>query len=125
MIVDWNEVKHFKPYETECKCGCGKNDPDHRILALADKWRELKGSYAEFSSVCRCLEHNRNEGSKDTSSHAKSPCLAGDLEYGGKRERFLLLQLLIDEGITRIGIAKTFMHYDFDTEKAEEIAWLY
>lgn len=125
MVVDWAEITHFEPYETQCRCGCGRNDVDHNVMLLMDKFREGIGRPVYFHSVCRCIIHNRNEGSEDTSSHTISPVTAVDIEAKTKRDRFKTLEFLIKEGFTRIGIARTFIHADLDENKTQEISWLY
>lgn len=125
MVVDWTKIKHFKPYETECRCGCGKNDPSHELMVLMDKFREDVNRPVHINSLCRCAEHNRNEGAEDTSSHVKSPTEAVDIEAVTKRHRFQTIRFFIEEGFDRLGIARGFIHGDLDQNKTGEITWLY
>ena len=125
MIVNWGEIRHFKPYETECRCGCGKNDPSHQLMLLLDKFRDDVNRPVHINSLCRCNRHNRDEGAKETSSHVKSPTEAVDLEAKTQRHRFQTLRFFIEEGFERLGIGREFIHGDLDAAKTHEITWLY
>ena len=125
MPVDWSKINHFRPYETECRCGCGKNDVTHELMEDMDKFRNKVNRPVHFHSVCRCERHNRDEGGAFDSSHKKNPTEAVDIEAKTMRHRYQTLEFLILEGYNRIGIAKTFIHGDKDEAKTQEISWLY
>ena len=44
---------------------------------------------------------------------------------GSSRERYLILQSLMQVGITRFGIGKGFIHCDVDKSKDPDVIWLY
>ena len=115
--------KHFSRWEVECKCGCGLMNIDPELLRFLDLLREELGRPLSISSASRCPTHNIKEGGKKNSAHLKG--LAADLKVNGSRERFQVISAVSACGITRIGIAKTFIHIDIDTSKPQEVIWLY
>lgn len=115
--------KYFSRWEVECKCGCGLMNIDPELLRLLDLIREKLDRPLSISSGSRCPAHNQKEGGKKNSAHLKG--LAVDLKVNGARERFQVLFAVSACGITRIGIAKTFIHIDIDASKPQEVVWLY
>lgn len=65
----------------------------------------------------------RNPKASPTSSHLKG--LAADIACRGSWQRFTIIQSLLDVGITRIGVSKTFIHCDMDEAKEPELIWVY
>ena len=126
-IVKWKEIINFEPYETECRCGCGRNDVSHELMLLMDKFRFKVNRPVHFASVCRCLQHNEDEGAEFSSSHVNGPVVAVDIVATTSKQRFETIEFLILNGFTRIGIAKGFIHGDFDARpvKVKRIVWLY
>jgi hypothetical protein len=51
--------------------------------------------------------------------------LAVDIGYYGSRERYLILNALMQIGINRLGIAQGFIHCDVDKRKDPDVIWLY
>jgi len=76
-----------------------------------------------ITSGYRCEEHNREVGGKGTSSHPKG--LAADIKCDDLSYRFLLVEALLKAGFTRIGIGKDFIHVDLDTDKTQNLIWVY
>jgi len=62
---------HFKRHEFSCKCGCGFDTADVRLVNILEDLRVHFGESVVINSAARCLEHNRSIGSKDTSQHIK------------------------------------------------------
>jgi hypothetical protein len=119
--------KFFKSSETECKCGCGQNNLDPLVLSIADAARNIAGLPFVVTSAARCKIHNSNVGGVDSSSHLSSDnqfCYAIDLKAEDSYSRFKIVNALILCGVVRIGIAKTFIHFDIDGSKPKAL-WLY
>lgn len=82
-----------------------------------------------ITSGVRSPETNARVGGSPTSSHLKG--LAVDISTNNvgaeisNRNRFVIVKTLIDLGVDRIGIAKTFIHFDVDEEKAQNVIWTY
>ena len=96
---------------------------DEGFLDSLDNARTIAGIPFIITSAWRSPEHNKKVGGTPNSSHLKG--LAVDIVADDSRKRFTILQALIAAGFTRIGIAKTFIHVDGDTEKDPRVTWLY
>ena len=119
---------HFKESEFYCPCEeCDLDfyDMDEDFIYALDRAR----GYAEvpfiLTSTIRCAAYNLKEevGGSETSSHPKG--LAGDIACITSYNRYRILYGLKKAGFTRIGIAKTFIHADQDTDKPKEMIWIY
>ena len=96
---------------------------DKTFLLRLDEARERAGIPFVINSGYRTPEHNAKIGGKPNSSHLKG--LAVDISVTNSRQRFIILNALLDVGFTRIGIADTFIHVDLDNEKSKEVIWTY
>lgn len=66
--LSWNDIKHFKPSEFTCKCGCGKNNINLKLVKILDEIREALG-ITVVTSGCRCATHNAKVGGVPNSRH--------------------------------------------------------
>ena len=96
---------------------------DKTFLLRLDEARERAGIPFVINSAYRTPEHNAKIGGKPNSSHLKG--LAGDISVTNSRQRFIVLNALLEVGFTRIGIADTFLHVDLDNGKSKEVIWTY
>lgn len=96
---------------------------DKTFLLKLDEARERAGIPFVINSAYRTPEHNAKIGGKANSSHLKG--LAVDISVSGSRQRFIVLNALLEVGFTRIGIADTFIHVDLDSGKSKEVIWTY
>ena len=76
---------NFNVHEFSCKCGCGFNIIDQRIIDMAQIIREALGVPVRVNSGCRCEKHNANVKGVKGSKHTKG--LAADLscELGSQK----------------------------------------
>lgn len=70
----WDSIRYFDRSEFRCKCGgryCNgfPNEPDRKLLRVADRVREHFSSAAIVSSGVRCEVHNANVGGVANSRH--------------------------------------------------------
>ena len=70
-------TKNFNVSEFACKCGCGYNVIDQRVINMAQTIREALGVSVRVNSGCRCEKHNAKVGGVKGSKHTKG--LAADL----------------------------------------------
>lgn len=99
---------------------CELSDLDPRLIEIGNKVYEK----APFVVNCayRSREYDLSKGRSGASSHCKG--LALDIKTIDHRQRLALVQALLDAGVRRIGIAKTFIHFDIDPDKMPSL-WLY
>lgn len=99
------------------------NYMDDDFLAMLDHARHVAGIPFKINSGYRTIEHNEKVGGKPNSSHIVGKAV--DIAIKGSRERWIILEALINAGFTRFGIANTFIHVDSDDYKDENVIWTY
>ena len=68
--LSWNNIKHFKQSEFACKCGCGFDNINLKLVKILDEIREYFGQPVIVTSGCRCANHNaKQKGSSPNSRH--------------------------------------------------------
>jgi len=113
-------TKNFSKSEFECKCGNCEIPKEvlPNIQKLANQLQVLRTATEQpirINSAYRCLKHNRNIGSNDSSQHVLGK--AADIVIQGQipEQTANLIELLISNGdILQGGLGKynTFTHYD-------------
>lgn len=96
---------------------------DKKILEMLDEVRYLYGKPIVINSGYRTIRHNDKVGGKPSSSHLKG--LAVDISATTSLQRGALLPILRMVGFNRIGIGKSFIHVDIDTDKVQNVTWVY
>jgi uncharacterized protein YcbK (DUF882 family) len=96
---------------------------DQLFLNQLDDARSIAGVPFIINSGYRSVSHNVVVGGKIGSSHTKG--CAADIKVMNSLHRFLILNALINVGVTRIGIGDTFIHADSDKDKVDKVIWLY
>lgn len=76
-----------------------------------------------ISSGFRSVEYERLRSRTGLSSHCKG--LAADIVCLSNLDRFQLVSAFLALGVTRIGIAKNFIHVDMDSSKPSPRIWTY
>lgn len=110
--------KHFSRREFACADGCGFEAVDAELLDIAEQLREKIGAFTP-NCACRCLEHNRNVGSKDTSFHVKGMAMDIPIKDNIRRQEvyeWLDNWVLFERG--GLGLYDTFIHIDLRRTKA-------
>jgi len=121
-------LKYFKndlsEFDSPDEVGSGSK-MDKKFLEKLDYARgNVDGEMVfKINSGYRTQEWNMKVGGRFGSSHKKG--LAVDIAYNGSRERYLLVTALMQVGINRIGIGKSFVHADVDKLKDADVIWLY
>lgn len=64
-----HNTEHFKVSEFTCKCGCGTNIIDQKVIDMAETIRQELGVPVHVNSGCRCKNHNKNVGGTANSKH--------------------------------------------------------
>lgn len=96
---------------------------DKNFLNILDMARDKFDKPIHINSGFRTPQHNQDVGGKESSSHLKG--LAADVACTKSRDRFELIDILLDLGVNRIGIADTFIHIDVDPDKSPNVIWTY
>ena len=118
------DLKYFKVSEFDSPDEPGSGyKMDKEFLMKLDYARGIAGFPFVLTSAFRTKARNQLVGGRVGSSHLKG--LAVDIAYYGSRERYIILQSLMQVGITRFGIGKGFIHCDVDKSKDPDVIWLY
>ena len=113
------DTKNFKVSEFACKCGCGFDKIDQRVMNMAQALRDELGVPVQVNSGCRCEKHNADPkvGGVKNSKHTKG--LAADLACSkGNKALYTAAKKLYAEGklpdldYCRIRGYKTWIHID-------------
>ena len=118
------ESEYFTEAEQTCRCGCGESDMNPRTIRRFEQARRIANIPFIISSSFRCQIHDRAVRKKALiGAHARG--YAMDIVCVGSRQRFIILDALIEAGFIRIGIAKEFIHADDYPYGDPEVCWLY
>ena len=122
-------MRYFKLEEFESPdepgTGC-MMDPD--FLELLDEARDYAGIPMVITSGFRSVAYNRElieQGFSASKNSTHLIGLAADIRVRNSSERWIILDALLEVGITRIGIGKGFIHADADPLKENHIIWTY
>ena len=77
-------TKNFNVSEFTCKCGCGFNIIDQRVINMAQSIRDALGVPVSVNSGCRCPKHNANVGGVKASKHTKGKAADLSCSLGAK-----------------------------------------
>jgi hypothetical protein len=113
---------YFTEDELKCPC-CGLYNIEEDFLERINFLRYTVGQPLIVNSACRCEEHNKKEGGKETSDHLTGEGI--DISCRNSSLRFKILQAAFKVGFRRIGVAKTFIHLGSRFENPQEVLWPY
>ena len=120
-------MNHFKISEFDSPDLEGSGQKMDRVfLKLLDQARDRAGVPFKILSGYRTIEHNLLVNGKKNSSHLFG--LAADIFLPkNSRDRFLIINALLEVGLNRIGInfKGRFVHVDMDRSKDENVLWTY
>lgn len=97
----WDSIKHFKQSEFTCKCGCGLNNMNLKVVKIADKVREHFGSPAIVTSGTRCQKHNKEVGGVSNSRHLQGKAIDMYVQGVSGEDLLSYLQTLVNSGELR------------------------
>ena len=118
---------NYTEFDSPDELGSGKN-MSPKILEMLDQAREKFDKPIKITSGYRTKAYNedlkaRGYKASKNSSHLKG--LAVDIHCNNSKDRFELVDILLDVGFNRIGIANTFIHADIDQDKPTHLIWTY
>ena len=118
---------NYTEFDSPDELGSGKRMSE-KILDMLDLTREKFDKPIKITSGFRTEAYNidlkaRGYKASSKSSHLKG--LAVDIHCNNSKDRFELVDILLDVGFNRIGIANTFIHADIDQDKPSHVIWTY
>lgn len=115
--------KNFSRHEFECKCGCGFDRVNAKLVKTLQTIRDVFGHPLFISSGCRCPIHNQCVGGVWNSQHTLGK--AADIYWHGDVcQLYDLIYDLLEEGdLPDVGYIqlykdKNFVHIDVRDEPA-------
>lgn len=122
-------TENFNSSEFTCRCpeNCDWKTVNHTmskdLLLLLQYVRSSLGRTVVINSGLRCPKWNKQVGSGKDSAHVKG--LAVDIKCTTPRDRYELLERVLDTDVKRVGIDRGFIHIDLDKDKTQDIVWTY
>lgn len=116
--------KYFSESEfNRCVPSCNEKDMDRDFLLLLDRVREDCGIPLILNCAYRSKEWDKSKGRSGNSSHCRGKAV--DIRCNNSATAFKIVNAAISNGITRIGIGKTFIHLDNDDTLPQGVMWNY
>lgn len=94
---------------------------DKEFLRLLAKTRRIHRGPFGINSGYRTTAHNREAGGAEGSAHVRGK--AADIAFSG--DPWPLIEAGIQAGFRRIGIGRSFVHFDNDGTKPSPAIWFY
>lgn len=106
--AQWKFYPNFKKSEFDCK-ETGENFMQHEFMSKLQSIREAYGKPMRITSGYRSKRHSiEAKKTHSNGEHTQGNC--ADIACTNSSDRFHLISLALIHGITRIGIAKNFIH---------------
>ena len=113
---------NFYRDEFECRCGCGEDSIEWRLVNTLQSVRDEYESPMKITSGVRCPTHNSSQKVNGGQFSAHLYGFAADIYCKDSYLRYRLLPILFKH-FKRVGVYKDFFHVDIDTMKANPVCW--
>ena len=118
---------NYTEFDSPDELGSGKQMSE-KILDMLDLAREKFDKPIKITSGFRTKAYNQDLKARGYKASSKSSHLKGlavDIQCNNSKDRFEIVDILLDVGFNRIGIANTFIHADIDEDKPSHVIWTY
>ncbi len=106
--MDWSKYKDFSKSEFDCK-HTGENHMKPEFMYVLQNIRNEYGKPMSITSGYRHITHPiESKKPHSNGEHTQGTC--ADIRCDNGADRYRLIMLALKHGITRIGVAKTFLH---------------
>lgn len=111
---NWEDIRYFKKEEFTCKCGCGHNNINLKLVKIADNIRAHFGQPAIVSSGTRCSKHNAKVGGVSNSRHLSGKAVDFCIEGISSSDLVKYTKSLVDAKMLRYtyAIDNKYVHID-------------
>jgi uncharacterized protein YcbK (DUF882 family) len=122
--AQWDRYANFSKAEFDCK-HTGLNEMQHEFMMVLQKIRDVYGQPMKVTSGYRHPTHPV-EARKQRSDGEHTQGMCADIACNNGSDRYKLVTIALANGITRIGIAKTFLHLGIGGENLpNHVIWEY
>lgn len=115
--------KNFSRSEFACKCGCGFDAVDPRLITGLQALRDLADRPITINSACRCETHNKHVGGASRSYHKQGK--AADIVIAGMKpaQMAALAEKIpqFQKGAVIVYNKNGFIHVDVRGKKYREV----
>jgi uncharacterized protein YcbK (DUF882 family) len=108
MKANWTKYPNFTKAEFDCKA-TGENNMQHEFMEKLQSIREDYNKLMKITSGFRSVKHPI-EAKKTHSNGEHTQGFCADIYCDNGADRYRLISLALAHGITRIGVAKNFLH---------------
>lgn len=124
---------YFTTEELACRCGCGfgstERDIDKDLIESLNMMRVLYGKPMVVTSGARCKYYNGQIGGLPDSAHLPhlitAQCRAVDISVRSSYDRYELMRIALNVGITRFGLGPDFLHLDVAWDLPDPVMFMY
>lgn len=109
--------KNFKRSEFACRCGCGFDTVDAKLLEVLEDVRVHFGKPIVITSGCRCGKHNKKIGGSKKSKHIIGRAADFKIKDISPGEAYSYLDSRYPEELG-LGLYKSWVHIDSREKKA-------
>lgn len=115
---------NFDRKEFACKCGCGADHVDERLVRKLQRLRSFIREPIRITSGVRCPAYNATVGGKPDSAHITGE--AADIACASSRLRYRMKRTIYVWALfNRVGNGKDFLHLDVSELLPQEVEWDY
>jgi len=129
MASKFEGIKYFTSWEFDSPDAPGSGELMERSFLLKlDEARRIAQIPFIVTSGYRTQRHHddlRNRGYKTAKNSPHLKGWAADIKVLTSSHRYTIIRALIQAGINRIGIGRTFIHADCDPTKPPYLVWHY
>ncbi|NGZ03326.1 MAG: peptidase M15 [Nitrospira sp. WS238] len=95
------------------------------LLAVLTELERRMGFELRIDSGYRDPTHNEDVGGVEGSEHTHDPAEAADVFCQRSNTRYKMVRALVEMGVRRIGIGKTFVHIGISSSHPQDVCWHY
>lgn len=119
-----NSAKYFSEGEFKrCVPSCSMQDMQQSLLDMLDAARERAGIPFVLNSAYRSVSYEKSKGRSGLSAHTTGHAV--DIRCNSNANRMKVVKALLDVGLRRIGIGKTYIHADNSPSLTQNVMWHY
>lgn len=117
-------AKYFTESEfRQCVPSCSLQDMDQDFMRKLDNARYQAGIPFVLNSAYRSVAYEKSKGRSGQGDHPQRKGV--DIRCNTSSNRMKIIRALLDNGFTRIGIGKTYIHAGMGVNLPQNVIWHY